>query len=296
MGLLDRAIKQGVNRAVNKAVSNTVERKVDEAATAAVNKAADAIVPTKPAPQQAQYQAQPTASQQEAYAAGAQLGGFFGGFAGAAQTMANTAAANMKICPACNAPAGADVKFCPECGAGLPEQTVAQGSVCTNCGKQNNIGIKFCADCGTKLPAAIAEERAAQQRDAATLAKWEELLSQYPKWNQGGRNINLETQGMGDNGYPYYSLYVDGVGVPQITGYSQLLKQHGFRPAGEYPSEQQLFKRIDGVVYSFDAEHAFEGGSDTVCLYFTAREPHGGFDYVKPEPKKPTTLRGLFKI
>ena len=75
--------------------------------------------------------------------------------------------------------------------------------------------------------------------------------------------------------------------------YRQLLKQNGHRPAGQYPDESQLFKRVDNVVYNADIEHAFDV-SEHISLYFTAREPSGGFDYVKPEPKKPLSLKGLF--
>ena len=75
--------------------------------------------------------------------------------------------------------------------------------------------------------------------------------------------------------------------------YAQYAKQCGFRPAGQYPSDGQLYKReSDGLVYNVDTEHAFDC-SDCICLYFTVREPSGGFDYVKPGPK-PQGFKGLF--
>ncbi len=37
------------------------------------------------------------------------------------------------------------------------------------------------------------------------------------------------------------------------------------------------------------------GVSDTACIGFCIREPYGGFDYVKPEPKKKTSFMDLFK-
>jgi len=296
MSLLDKALKQGkqsLNKAVSNAVTNTVEKKVTNAVTAKVNdaveKAADAIVPT-PEPKA------PSAEQQQRLSeASAQLGGLFAGLTGAAQSFATEAAKNMKICPACGEAAGADTQFCPQCGARLPEQTAAQGSVCTGCGKQNVIGTKFCADCGTKLPSAVAEEEAAKAKSEAALARWDDLLPQYPKWNQGGHDLILETGGEGENGRPYYMFCAGGAGEREIAGYSALLKQNGFKTAGQYPSEGQLYKKVDGLVYNFDSERAFDGGSDGVCLYFTVGEPSGGYDYVKPEPQKPPSLRDLFK-
>lgn len=70
--------------------------------------------------------------------------------------------------------------------------------------------------------------------------------------------------------------------------YRQILMQNGFRSAGQYPSIQQLYKRINGVVYHVDLEHCFEGDPDCPSIGFDSSEPYGGFDYVKPEPKKRT--------
>ena len=291
MGLLDRTIKNSVNRAVNRAVGNAVERKVTEVATGAIDRAADKVVPPPPPPSypqqgQPQYQ-QPT----QPNPAAAQWGAAFAGLAGGMQSFANEAARNMKICPHCNQGAPAANKFCPNCGGTLPEATVAQGAACTGCGMQNSVGTKFCAGCGAKLPGAIAEENAARSRDAATMAKWEQLLPQYPHWNMGGHSLELEDGGIDDKGYPYYSFSVRGTNSAALAGYCQQLKQWGFRPAGQYPSEQQLYKRVNGLVYNFSADDAFAGGAGNMSVWFCIREPHGGFDYVKPEPKKATSWR-----
>ena len=288
MGLLDNALKKGVNRALGNVVANTVEKKVTETIAPIVNDAAnqtaDAISRTVPQPP----------PQQNTQEAGAQLGGMFAGFASAAQSFANEAAKNMKICSACGEPANAETKFCPSCGAELPEQTVAQGSICSNCGKQNDIGTKFCADCGAKLPVAIAEEQAAKNRDDLVLAQWDTMLPQYPKWNLGGHDMSIEHISDSDSGYPYYGFSVSGVGVREVEQYNQLVMQNGFRPAGQYPSNSQLYKRVDGLVYNFSSEHAFDI-SECISLYFTIQEPTGGFDYVKPEPtqKKSTGFGGI---
>ncbi|MDR1464293.1 MAG: zinc ribbon domain-containing protein [Oscillospiraceae bacterium] len=285
MGLLDRAIKNGINRAVGNAVAGAVEKavapKVEQAAEQAVQQV---IPPTQPTAQQPA--PDPAITQQQAQQAGAALGGLFGGL----NAFASEAAKNMKICPACGEAAGAQTKFCPKCGGAMPEQTVAQGAACPSCGKQNDIGTKFCADCGAKLPAAVAEEQAAQAKSANAMAEWDRLLPQYPKWQFGGYDYRLER--LDDyNGAPYYQFAANGVGRAELEQYRQFALSSGFRPAGQYPDQYQLFKRVDGVVYNIDLEHAFD--SDGMSLYFTTREPNGGFDYVKPEPK-PKSGGGLF--
>ena len=300
-GLLGNSIKRGVNRAVGNAVGNAVERKITQGVNQAVNQAADKIVPQQPVPQQQyqpQYQPNPYAAQQaaQAQASGAQLGGFFASFAGAAQSYANEAAKNMKICPGCGAPCGAEMKFCNQCGAPLPEMTAAQGAVCQSCGMQNGAGMKFCSGCGAKLPGAAAEEAAAQSRNEAALAGWDTLLPQYPKWAFGGNEVAIEEYPP-EGGYPCYGLHVSGPGLPAaLAQYTQLLRQSCFIPAGEYPSEQNLFKRINGVVYCFSSENAFAAGADHMSLYFCVREPYGGFDYRKPEPKPKTGWKDMLGI
>jgi rRNA maturation endonuclease Nob1 len=298
MGIFDKAIKDGFGKALGGAVSKTIEKAVAPKINEATNKAVDAVSKTiekavEPKINEAVTQAVPQSEQpQNMQGTGTQLGGMFSGFAGMAHSFTNEAAKNMKICPACEEPANADVKFCPKCGSELPAHTVAQGAACTACGKENNIGTKFCAGCGVKLPGAIAEEQAAKLKDENVLAGWDALIPQYPKWNLGGHNLNLEESGETDGGYPYYCFSVSGVGAREIEQYKQLLKQNGFRPAGQYPDEAQLFKRVDGLVYNCDTEHAFDV-SEYVSIYFTVREPSGGFDYVKLEKAEPTKSQGL---
>ena len=296
MGLFDQAIKNGINRAVNKTVEKAVEKKVTEAVTTTMNKASNqaANTMTNQTAQAAGTPGQP-ANPQNLQNSGAQFGGFFANLAGAAQGFANEAAKNMKLCPACGAPAALDKKFCSECGAGLPEQAAAQSSVCTNCGKQNDVGTKFCADCGAKLPAALAQEEAARAKSAAALAKWDAWLPQYPKWDLGGRDVELEECGE-ENGHPYYGFYISGVGANELERYKQLLKQNGFVTAGQYPSESQLFKRINGAVYNFHSDEAFSGGPNNLSVYFFVREPDGGFDYKAPVSPSPKGLKDLFKF
>ena len=278
MGFLERAIRRGVSDAVGKAIGKAIEPTV----TDLTNKAANAID-----------QSVQNTEQQVARSSG--LEGAMANLERSVQGYATEAAKNMKVCPNCNKPTTADKKFCPECGTQLPEQTVAQGAVCPSCGKQNAIGTKFCQDCGTKLPAAIAEEQAQADRNAAVMAEWDAKLPQYPKWTCGGQLLNIECYD--ENAY---GISVEFKNNPQaaqraVEQYRQILLANGFRQAGQYPSIEQLFKRIDGVVYNVDTEHCFDGDADTACIGFCICEPYGGFDYVKPEPKKKTSFMDLFK-
>ena len=277
MGFLERAIRRGVSDAVGKAIGKAIEPTV----TDLTNKAANAID-----------QAAQNTEQQARRSSG--LEGAMANLERSVQGYATEAAKNMKVCPNCNKPTTADKKFCPDCGTQLPEQTVAQGAVCPNCGKQNAIGTKFCQDCGTKLPAAIAEEQAQADRNAAVMAEWDAKLPQYPKWTCGGTKMYIDDYG---THYIFGAEFNGNATAAQcaVSEYRQVLLQNGFRQAGEYPSIEHLYKRVDGVVYHADTEHCFEGDPDCPSIGFDKSEPRGGFDYVKPEPKKKTSFLDLFK-
>ena len=278
MGFLERAIRRGVSDAVGKAIGNAIEPTV----TDLTNKAANALD-----------QASQNTEQQTYHSSG--LESAMARLENSVQGYATEAAKNMKICPNCNKTTSADRKFCPDCGTELSEQTVAQGAVCPSCGKQNSIGTKFCQDCGTKLPAAIQEEQAQANRIAAVMAEWDEKLPQYPKWSCGGTELHIENYD--SNGFIFSAGFNGDEWAARraVEQYRQILLENGFRQAGQYPSIEHLFKRIDGVVYGVDTEHCFDGDPDCACIGFCAGEPYGGFDYVKPEPKKPTSFLDLFK-
>lgn len=286
---LKRAIRDGVRKGIGDAVGKAVQKAVEPHATQLTNKAA-------------QYfdQAAGNASQ-EVKRTTSGLEGAFANLERATQNYATQMSKNMKICPGCGQPTTAEKTFCPSCGAKLPEQTVAEGAVCPSCGKQNSIGTKFCDSCGTKLPAAIQEEQAQRDKDDAELAQWDTMLPQYPKWTCGGNKYNLEEY---DPGVFYFSAGFSGdtnAARRAVDQYRQILLENGFRQAGQYPSIEQLFKRIDGVVYNVDTEHCFDGDPDRASIGFSIREPYGGFDYVKPEPKKSKDidlkdLKKLFKL
>ena len=301
MGILDRALKRAVGNAVQKGVQQgvrkAVEPKIEQVTANAVNSAADKILgsaaqPTaQPAPQaQTQtYTPQNTVNQAQAQQAASALNGIFGGFMGAA----TEAAKNMKICPACGEGTGADVKFCPKCGGKMPEQTVGQGAVCSACGKQNNVGTKFCAECGAKLPAAVAEEQAAQAKSEAVMAEWDQKLSAFPKWNCGGSEYCIEQY---DWALMFSARFPSSAAAQNaVRQYREVLAQNGFRQAGQYPDICHLYKKINGICYHCDTEHCFDGDSDYPSLYFNSEEPTGGFEYVKPEPKKSSSIFDLFK-
>ena len=278
MGFLERAIRRGISDAVGKAIGKAIEPTV----TDLTNKAANAID-----------QSVQNTEQQVARSSG--LEGAMANLERSVQGYATEAAKNMKVCPNCNKPTTADKKFCPECGTQLPEQTVAQGAVCPNCGKQNAIGTKFCQDCGTKLPAAIAEEQAQADRNANLMAQWDQYLSHYPKWTCGGSEFNIEEY---DPGCFEFRANFNGnhqAARRAVDEYRQILLQNGFRQAGEYPCIEHLYKMENGVCYHVDTGMCFEAHSDSPSIAFDISEPRGGFNYVKPEPKKKTSFLDLFK-
>lgn len=282
MGFLERAIKRGIGNAVEKAVGNAVQKKVEPKATELANKAANAID-----------QSARNAEQQAERSSG--LEGAVANLERSMQDYATKAATNMKICPKCEKPTTADKKFCPDCGAKLPEQTVAQGAVCTECGKQNTVGTKFCSDCGAKLPAAIQEEQAQADRDAEAMAEWEKYLAHYPKWSCGGTQFNIELY---DGCVAFTACFNgnDNAAHRAVDEYRQILMQNGFRQAGEHPCIEQLYKMVDGVCYHVDTGMCFEAEPDCPSIGFDVSEPSGGFNYVKPEPKKKMSFKDLLGL
>ena len=288
MSLLERAIKNGISKGISNAVGNAVKQAVEPKATAYANKVAGEL---DEAAQNISQQTQ-EAAQQTAKA----TNGLEGAFANLQQSMesyATQAAKNMKICPKCQTASPADKTFCPNCGTKLPEETLADGAVCTQCGKQNTVGTKFCSACGAKLPFAIAEEKAEADKNAAVLAKWAEKMPQYPVWNCGGTDFELEE---GEDWFKFSASFdTEAEGEQSIPAYRALLKANGFREAGQNPDISHLYKKIDGKCYHVDTEHCFEGSMERPEIWFNIQEPYGGFDYVKPEPKKGFSFRDFLK-
>lgn len=283
MGFLERAIKRGISNAVGNAVEGAVQKAVQPKADELANRAADSI------DQATRYEREQAERQAKAY------NGAFGNLQRSVEDYATERAKNMKLCPACEEPTTADKSFCPRCGAKLPDTTMAQEAVCTACGKQNALGTMFCTGCGTKLPGAIAAEQAVEAKKAAVMAQWDVKLPMYPKWCQGGFECWLEEIEPG-----IHMFSVDFKGNNQgaqmaVEQYRQYAMEKGFRMAGEYPNKQNLYNKINGVCYHLDTEHCFDGDSDRPTIYFNIQEPNGGYDYVKPEPKKKASFFDLFK-
>lgn len=283
MGFLERAIRQGVSEGIGKAVGQAITKAVEPTATELANKAA----------QHFDNAAHQNTQQKSQVASG--LEGAFANLERAAQGYATEMSKNIKVCPNCNQPSDKEKVFCPSCGTKLPETTVSEGAVCTECNKQNPVGAKFCDSCGAKLPAAIQAEEAAKAKDTEEMSKWDILLVCYPKWECGGKNYCIEDI----DGYIRFSADFEGNGFAAeqaVSQYRRLLVQNGFIQAGQYPNIAHLYKKIDGVCYHVDTEHCFEGDPDCPNIYFNIAEPTGGYDYVKPEPKKQMGLKDLFKF
>ena len=273
-------IGKGIQNAVGKAVESAVRPAADKLAGQAADhlnqtaqELADANAAMRAAAGEAAEGAQElnrtAANSTSAFAAGAtgasassgsgmaDLGASLSGWASAMQGLAGGMAMNMKECPKCGEVVTADHKFCPKCGAPLPERTVGQGYVCPKCGKQNVPGTTYCAECGTMLPAA-------EEANAAQMAKWDVLLPQYPKWAMGG-TIELEDGGS-VNGERAVSVRVGGVGASELRRYVELLKVNGFIPV--YSGDSDFFyKMVDGVCRAFDKTDANQGDFLAMTFY-----------------------------
>ena len=287
MSFLKRAIREGISKGIGDAVSSAVRQAVEPKATEWVNKKAQQI--DEMTQNQTQEVRQSFSGLEDAFA----------NLQRAAENYATEAGKNLKICPGCGETVSAEKKFCPGCGAKLPETTVAQGALCPGCGKQNSVGMKYCDECGTKLPAAVAEEEAARRKMEEELSQWESLLPMFPKWSCGGTGICIEQHDPAECSGYFASVNVDfprnTSGESALAQYWETLKAAGFRTAGRYPDPTHLYKMVDGTCYLASSEHAFESGMDNLCLEFAIREPEGGFNYVKPEPKQQITLKDLRK-
>ena len=119
-------------------------------------------------------------------------------------------------------------------------------------------------------------------------------MPQFPKWNCGGNNYNIEQY---DVNTFVFSADFDGnafAARQAVDSYRKYLVQNGFHQAGQYPNIEHLYKKVDGTVYHVDTEHCFEGDPDCLSIGFDNGEPLGGYDYVKPEPKKTASFKDLF--
>lgn len=291
MGFLKKMVRDGISKGVSDAIGKAVKEAVEPKATQLANKAAARL---EEAAENTAQSIKENMPDEEVKEVGSSWKSAFSNLEKAAQSYATEMSKNVKVCPECGQPAEASQKFCPGCGTKLPESTMADEFVCPGCGKQNKLTAKFCADCGTKLPGAIRAEEEAKAKDAAVMAQWEQELAQYPKWELGGSEMNIEDY----NGSMMFAVTMKNSVEAQkaVEQYRQVLLDNGFRQAGQYPSPEHVYKMVGGVCYHVDTEHCFDGDSDTPTIYFSIGEPTGGFNYVKEEPKKQIGLKGLFKL
>jgi len=281
MGFLERAIRRGISDGIGKAVGSAITKAVEPKATELANKAAEQLDQAA-AQQQAARPPRPASSLENA----------FQNLERAASGYATEMSKNIKVCPGCGEASDVGKKFCPHCGTKMPEETLAQSSVCPSCGKQNNVGTKFCSDCGTKLPSAVQEENAAAAREAAVMEEWDQCLAAYPKWCCGGKDFHIEYY---DSDVMFCATFPTNFAAQTaVKQYREVLQQNGFRMAGQYPDISHLYKKVNGNCYHVDTEHCFDGDGNCPSIYFSIREPAGGYDYVKPEPKKAPSFRDLF--
>ena len=287
MSFLKRAIREGISRGIGDAVGNAVKQAVEPKATEWANKTAQQLD---------QMSQSHTKEVKESFSG---LEGAFSNLQRAAENYATEVSKNVKVCPGCGEAVSAEKKFCPGCGARLPETTMAQSALCPACGKQNTVGMRFCDECGTKLPAAIAEEEAARKKMEEALTQWDTVLSMYPRWTCGGKDLYIETYDPAECSGYFASASISfprgTSGESALAEYWDILKEAGFRTAGRYPDRSHLYKMVDGTCYMASSEHAFEGGTDNLMLEFAVREPEGGFHYVKPQPRQQTSFKDLKK-
>jgi len=285
MSFLKRAIREGISRGIGDAVSSAVKQAVEPKATEWANKTAQ------------QLDEMSQSHTQEAKKSFSGLEGAFSNLQRAAENYATEISKNIKVCPGCGEPVSAEKKFCPGCGAKLPETTLAQDAVCPSCGRQNTVEKKYCDECGTKLPYAVAEEAAVREKMETQLATWDSVLPMFPRWSCGGKDLHIEQYDPRECGGYFASANIcfarESEGQPALDRYWELLKADGFRMAGRYPDQTHLYKKIGDTCYLASSEHSFEGGTDYLMLEFAVREPDGGFDYVKPEPKPQVTVKDL---
>ncbi len=267
--MISDAVSEGIGKGIQGAVGKAVESAVKPAADKLAGQAAESMnqaasdlaqstqeaktamaeagVAAGNAASASQAAAGTAAGQTAAASSGfANLGAALSGWASHMETAAANLAQNMKECPNCGEVVTADHKFCPKCGVALPEESIGAGYVCPKCGKQNLPETVYCTECGEMLPAAKAANE-------AQLAKWDEWLPCYPKWDLGG-TFDLD-RGDVMNGEPVVSLHVDGGGADKIAKYVEKLKAAGFVPA--YDGDSDIYyKVVDGVCRAFDKTDA----------------------------------------
>lgn len=123
-----------------------------------------------------------------------------------------------------------------------------------------------------------AEAEAKQAAEAAIFENWEENFPNYPKWDVGGSDFELEELDP-MNGHPSWRLGLKGRPF-LVELYAQKLRDAGFVAKGSDPNDlnaDTYYKLVDGVCYAWNRTDACNDGYINVGFYVDK--------YVEPKPK-----------
>ncbi len=280
-------VKSAINNAVNKAVRSVVQPTVDKAVGSVTNAAAEKINESAKSLNEAVGATNEAAAELNKVNT-SELEKAFGTLG----SMAKNAVKDKKECLSCGEIADGKAACCPKCGAKLPDKTLAEQAICPSCGKADNeLCTDHCAGCGAKLPYLLFKEQHQADKDNAILAKWDEYLPAFPKWDQGGSHYELERIQDTSDSLPWYRFSVADTNPAALKQWTQTLKAAGFAQAYK-DSDETLYKVIDGQCWTVNQIDAFGNEPDYLDLYFRIDNSI----LRKDEPKKSGGLFGkLFK-
>lgn len=93
--------------------------------------------------------------------------------------------------------------------------------------------------------------------DEEVMARWDELLSDYPKWTCGGNGFSLEEDDLGDGSGKCVRFYLNAIEANYVA-YRAVLAANGFRM--KYRSDTATwYKEVDG---RYPAVHLFHVDDD----------------------------------
>lgn len=111
----------------------------------------------------------------------------------------------------------------------------------------------------------------------SVLDEWHKKLPQYPVWNCGGTDFEIEEF---DGAFYFTACFENNLYAREaIAKYQGFLMQNGFVPAGDCPSAENLYKKVGGVCYHVDTEHCFDSDDCAATVCFAIGEPKGGLRF-----------------